>query len=142
MNATLPPNDTDTSAREAVPAEGHAPGTDDVRPIALDRLLPSPENVRTLRPARDPADAQLVASIRTRGLLKNLVVVPADGQDGWFEVTAGERRRLAHLVLVADGAIAADAPVRCLVRSREQAVGDSLAENVGHKPMHPAERYV
>ena len=148
MSTDLAPHDTVRSADADIPSPaGDDASTDTIAPIAderliaLDRLLPSPDNVRTLRPRRDRDDAQLVASIQTRGLLENLVVVPAEGRDGWFEVTAGERRRLAHLALVEKGTLAPDAPVRCLVRSREQAIADSLAENVVRKDMHPAERY-
>ena len=62
-----------------------------IRCIALNSLVPSPENARKT-PAEGAAFAQLKASIAAHGLLKNLLVRPqAPETDGEirFEVIAG-----------------------------------------------------
>jgi ParB family chromosome partitioning protein len=46
-----------------------------VRNIPLDKLVPSPTNVRKTPPSA-AEDAELKASIRARGLKQNLVVTP------------------------------------------------------------------
>lgn len=66
-----------------------------IKTIPLNKLVPSPRNVRR---HNDPAaDAELKVSIAARGLLQNLIVRP--GAKGKFEVEAGERRRKAMLAL-------------------------------------------
>ena len=45
----------------------------EIRPIALDRLVIAPENVRKTPPDAS-AEAELKASIASHGLLKNLTV--------------------------------------------------------------------
>ena len=160
-----PPTDHDVATPVHGPApatpegaapDGHAPARGTMRVIALDRLVASPDNVRTLRPGKDPADRQLVESIRAHGLLENLVVVACDvagdgvqdGQDGAtdessrFEVVAGERRRLALCAIVEDDPeVPASTPVPCLVVSRAEAVATSLAENEVRRAMRPADRH-
>ena len=56
-----------------------------IKMIPLNKLVPSPRNVR--RHSDASADAELKAGIAARGLLQNLVVRPA--ARGKFEVEAG-----------------------------------------------------
>ena len=60
-----------------------------VRHIPLDKLVPSPTNVRKTPPSA-AEDAELKASIRARGLKQNLVVHPSSGEKG---MSRRDRRR-------------------------------------------------
>ena len=114
-----------------------------IREIPLSRLALAPENVRKTPP--DPrADAELKASIAALGLLENLVVRAEEpGADAVerYAVVAGGRRLAAMQALVEVGALNADHPVPCQVRSGDAEPGEiSLAENVIRVPMHPADQ--
>ena len=99
-----------------------------VRNIPLDKLVPSPTNVRKTPPSA-AEDAELKASIRARGLKQNLVVHPSSGEKGVHAVTAGGRRLKALQELAAEGVIPADFKVPCLVEEPEAALETSLMEN-------------
>ena len=108
-----------------------------IKTIPLNKLVPSPRNVR--RHSDPAADAELKASIAARGLLQNLIVRP--GAKGKFEVEAGERRRKAMASLAEDKVLARDHEVTCLVLedSAEGAIETSLAENFHRLAMNPAD---
>ena len=108
--------------------------------IELNKLVISPDNVRVLSTSK-ARDKELVAGIRSVGLLQNLVVVQNDN-DG-FEVIAGGRRLSALQSLVKEGVFAADYPVACLVKdSADDITQVSLAENAQREAMHPADQFV
>ncbi len=130
-----------------------APGAEPrIREIPLSRLVLAPENKRKTPP--DPRDdAQLKALIAAVGLLENLIVRTDPGsspgqapdEDGAerFAVVAGGRRLKAMQDLAAEGALDADHPVPCQIRSGEvESAEISLAENVGRCAMHPADQVV
>ena len=100
-----------------------------LRPIALDRLVIAPENVRRTPPDA-AAEAELKASIAGHGLIENLVV-RSDGPGGGYAVVAGGRRLTALKALAADGVLDAAHPVPCLVVDGTAESNElSLAENV------------
>jgi ParB family chromosome partitioning protein len=71
----------DLAAPDPVPAEGE---------VALDRIEPNP-----LQPRRqfDSESLEgLAASIKAQGLLQPILVRPKDGEEGRYQVIAGERR--------------------------------------------------
>ncbi|MDE0033173.1 MAG: ParB/RepB/Spo0J family partition protein [Deltaproteobacteria bacterium] len=110
-----------------------------IRPIALDRLVIAPENVRKT-PADAAAEAELKASIASHGLLKNLVV-RSDGPGGNYAVIAGGRRLAALKALAEDGVLDAAHPVPCLVVDGDAPSAElSLAENIVRIAMHPADQ--
>ena len=110
-----------------------------IRPIALDRLVIAPENVRRTPPDAT-AEAELKASIAAHGLLKNLVV-RSDGPGCGYAVVAGGRRLAALKALAADGTLDASHPVPCLVVDKDAPSAElSLAENVVRIAMHPADQ--
>ena len=137
-----------------------------IREIPLSRLVLAPENKRRTPP--DPRDdAQLKALIAAVGLLENLIVRtdPGSGEpaspdrrpgqaahepggqagaeDGRYAVVAGGRRLKALQELAAEGALDADHPVPCQIRSGDVETAEiSLAENVGRCAMHPADQVV
>ena len=112
-----------------------------VRHIPLDKLVPSPTNVRKTPPSA-AEDAELKASIRARGLKQNLVVHPSSGEKGMHAVTAGGRRLKALQELAAEGAIPADLRVPCLVEAPEAALETSLMENRIRAALSPADEFV
>ena len=112
-----------------------------IRPIALDRLVIAPENVRRTPPVA-AADAELKASIAVHGLLENLVV-RNEGPGGGYAVVAGGRRLAALKALAADGVLDVAHPVPCLVVDGNASSSElSLAENVIRIAMHPADQVV
>jgi ParB family chromosome partitioning protein len=112
-----------------------------VRHIPLDKLVPSPTNVRKTPPSA-AEDAELKASIRARGLKQNLVVHPSPGEKEVHAVTAGGRRLKALQELAAEGVIPADFKVPCLVEAPEAALETSLMENRIRAALSPADEFV
>ncbi|HKK94470.1 MAG TPA: ParB/RepB/Spo0J family partition protein [Longimicrobiales bacterium] len=68
--------------------EGVSP--DDVRKLALKRIVPNPHQPRKKFP-QDELD-ELMSSIAANGLLQPLVVRPSPVSEGRYEIVAGERR--------------------------------------------------
>ena len=103
-----------------------------IREIPLSCLALAPENVRKT-PPDEAAEAQLIASIKSHGLLKNLVVRPdepaADGAKR-FAVVAGGRRLAALIALVKEGWFNALHPVPCKIAANGNAGELSLAETL------------
>jgi ParB family transcriptional regulator, chromosome partitioning protein len=110
--------------------------------ICLSQLTLSPANVRKT-PATAAEDAELEASVRAKGILQNLIVhaTSIDGRNV-YEVDAGGRRLKILQKLAAEGVIAADHPVPCLVREPDTSVETSLMENTVRAAMHPADEFV
>jgi ParB family chromosome partitioning protein len=111
--------------------------------IPLNKLKKSPKNVRKVPHTKAEIEA-LAASIGARGLLQNLVVEPEARKarpTGFYLVTIGEGRRLAHLLRAKRKEIAKDEPVRCVIDADANAEEISLAENVIRSGMHPADEY-
>src|SRR6266478_2180708 len=112
--------------------------------IPLNRLKKSPKNVRATPHPKADIEA-LAASIAAKGLLQNLVVEPerdGDGAEtGYFLVTIGEGRRLAHLLRAKRKEIKKTEPVRCVHDIAHNAHEISLAENVIRTAMHPADQF-
>jgi ParB family transcriptional regulator, chromosome partitioning protein len=84
--------------------------------------------------------AELAASIKASSVLQNLVVVK--GARGMYEVCAGGRRLEALTLLAQADDIPENYPVPVLIVPAEVALIASLAENVFHIPLHPADEYV
>jgi ParB family chromosome partitioning protein len=110
-----------------------------IRTIPLNKLMPSPRNVR--RTTDEQADLQLKADIEARGLLQNLVVAPAKKPKGRFTVEAGGRRFRALASLAEDGKLLAGHEVCCLVIDSGPAAAQEagLAENFQRLAMNPAD---
>jgi ParB family transcriptional regulator, chromosome partitioning protein len=110
-----------------------------IRTIPLNKLMPSPRNVR--RASDEQADLQLKADIEARGLLQNLVVAPARKPKGRFTVEAGGRRFRALASLVGEGKLPATHEVSCLVVDGGLAAVQEagLAENFQRLRMNPAD---
>ena len=83
----------------------------------------------------------LADSIEAHGQIHNLVVeteMDDEGRaTGCYLVTAGEGRRLAHLLRVKRKRIKATEPVRCIVDDTHNANALSLAENIHEQCTRP-----
>lgn len=117
--------------------------TGTVREIPLDKLKPSPENVR-----RTDSEAEietLATSIDTHGLLQMPVVAPeldAEGTEtGYYLVTAGERRRKALWLLVTRKRLKKTALIPCRMKVDGNPTELSLVENAMRRDMHPADQF-
>jgi ParB family chromosome partitioning protein len=86
-------------ARNAIPPSDVTPAdavsTEEVEElssseIAIDRVVPNPKQPRRTFVEADLED--LANSIRTKGVLQAILVRPAPGEAGMFEIIAGERR--------------------------------------------------
>jgi ParB family chromosome partitioning protein len=110
-----------------------------IRTIPLNKLMPSPRNVR--RTTDEQADLQLKADIEARGLLQNLVVAPTKKPKGRFTVEAGGRRFGALASLADEGKLPEDHEVCCLVIESGPAAAQEagLAENFQRLAMNPAD---
>jgi len=102
------------------------------RRVAIDLVRRNPRN-----PRRDFAEeqlAELVASIRERGIIQPLAVRPVKGENGTFEIIAGERRWRA-----AQQAGLHDVPVVVLDVSDLEALELAIVENVQREDLNPLE---
>lgn len=110
-----------------------------IKSIPLNKLVPSPRNVR--RTTDEQADLELRADMEARGLLQNLVVTSAAKPKGSFAVEAGGRRLRALQQLAEEGKIAKTHEVCCLVieGGPAEAQEASLAENFQRLSMNPAD---
>ncbi len=113
----------------------------------LGQLVLTDLNVRKKKSSQTSIEG-LAASIRSAGLLMNLVVFELD--DGRYGVAAGERRTLALRWLMEqendadkttpDGIVTDDYPVEVLVVSKAMACVVSMMENSQREQMHPADQ--
>ncbi|EMH7336697.1 ParB N-terminal domain-containing protein [Serratia marcescens] len=113
----------------------------------LGQLVLTDLNVRKKKSSQASIEG-LAASIRSAGLLMNLVVFEMD--DGRYGVAAGERRTLALRWLMEqendadkttpDGIVTDDYPVEVLVVSKAMARVVSMMENSQREQMHPADQ--
>ncbi|MEX3098804.1 ParB/RepB/Spo0J family partition protein [Serratia ureilytica] len=113
----------------------------------LGQLVLTDLNVRKKKSSQTSIEG-LAASIRSAGLLMNLVVF--EMEDGCYGVAAGERRTLALRWLMSlendadkttpDGIVTDDYPVEVLVVSKAMARVVSMMENSQREQMHPADQ--
>lgn len=112
----------------------------DLRFIPLNKLVPSPLNVR--KSGGTDID-ELAMLIDAHGLLQSLVVIPHFTKQkkatDQFEVVAGGRRLRALRKLAELGKIAKAEEILCKLTAREQAVAVSTAENSGREAMSTAD---
>lgn len=111
--------------------------------LPLSQLTASAGNVRKLN--LDAAISDLAEDIARRGLLQSLSVRPVLAEDGvvtgMYAVAAGGRRLAALQKLVAEGRLAADTPIPCLIKEEGIELEDSLAENVIRAGLHPLDQF-
>ena len=113
---------------------------DEIRFIQLSNLYISPENVRVVSTSKED-DKKLISSLKTQGLLQNLVVIESLEKEGIYEVIAGGRRFAALSILNQQGDIPDTYQVFCKVKARSVATAVSLSENI-KASMHPADEFL
>ncbi|MBA3923216.1 MAG: ParB/RepB/Spo0J family partition protein [Nostocaceae cyanobacterium] len=77
---------------------------------------------------------QLIQSVKEHGILENLLVRPLSGQEGRYELVAGERR---YRAAVAVGLV--EVPVSIRELTQEQAFAIALVENLQREDLNPVE---
>ena len=82
------------------------------------------------------------ASIMAYGLLNRLQVIPEQGSGTEFGVIAGAGRYLSIELLVQRGLVPEDFPVKCDLRSTDDAIAISLVENANRTAPHEADEFV
>ncbi|MFK5950002.1 MAG: ParB/RepB/Spo0J family partition protein [Methylococcales bacterium] len=107
--------------------------------ISLNKLVISDNNVRVVQPEK-AKDMELIASIKSHGLVQDLVVVEQE-KSGCFEVIAGGRRLAALQHLKSKGDIKGTYSVPCAVNDGSNITAISLAENI-KATMHPADEFM
>ena len=106
--------------------------------VPASKLSIAPTNVRK---RSDPeADAELKASIAAKGIIQNLIGIPAARKKGEYHITAGGRRLTQIHALIEDGVLGPDYPVAVMVLAdKNDATEVSLIENFIRLNMSPAE---
>ena len=104
--------------------------------VPLNKLVLSPRNVRKTNGEEDIAG--LAESIKSKGLLQNLVVSRA-AQGSLYEVDAGGRRLRALQLLASRKDLPKNWPVPVKVIAPDAATESSLAENLQKIAMNPAD---
>jgi ParB family chromosome partitioning protein len=108
------------------------PGGGGVQSVPLEMLTPSPFQPR--KSMDEGALAELAQSIRQRGILQPLLVRPAPGRPGHFQIIAGERRwRAAQSVPLHE------VPVMVRALSDSDAMAAGLVENLQRADLNPIE---
>ena len=112
----------------AAPPDANTP----IRTLPIEKLEPGPFQPRTSFHA--DTLAELVESIRTRGILQPLLARPHPKQAGKFQIIAGERRWRA-----AQQAGLHDVPVLIRELADTEAMAASLVENLQRQDLNPIE---
>lgn len=133
LSALLGDNDVSSTLKEAEPARVAAPESKDNRsekPIEL--LIRNPDQPR--RVFNEADILELSESIKIRGLLQPILVRPAPGQTGKYQIIAGERRWRA-----AQMAGLHQVPVVIRELNDLEALEIGLIENVQRTDLNPME---
>jgi ParB family chromosome partitioning protein len=104
-----------------------------IQTVKFSQLRLSPLNVRRAKPS---AIESMADDIAAHGLIQNLATYE---EDGVYHVFAGGRRFRALELLKKRKSITGTYPVAIVVRTKDEAVELSLAENAQREDMHPAD---
>ncbi|ESR26068.1 ParB/RepB/Spo0J family partition protein [Lutibaculum baratangense] len=100
--------------------------------VPIEHLTANPRNPRKVFDADELAD--LVASVKTRGVIQPILVRPAPGQSGHYEIIAGERRWRAS-----QAAGLHEVPVVVIEADDRLALEIAIIENVQRTNLNPVE---
>ena len=109
-----------------------------IKPVPLSKITATEQNVRVVQ-ASNASDKALIASIKEKGLIQNLVVYK-EGEK--FHAVAGGRRLAACKYLVSKKEMDKNEPILCRIVKKEEATGMSLSENIHRERMHPADEFM
>lgn len=118
----------------AYPAEPDAKAASEAgrRTLPIDLIERNPRNPR--REFREEDLTELAASLKAHGIVQPIVVRPAPGSEGRYEIIAGERRWRA-----AQRAGLHDVPVTILEATDREALELAIVENVQRADLNPVE---
>ena len=85
LGALIPENET-TSAAEPTATQSEGP----LRRVPLQSIRPNPFQPR--KAINDDSLVALASSVKELGVLQPIIVRPVDGEEGQYELIAGERR--------------------------------------------------
>ncbi|MBL4821914.1 MAG: ParB/RepB/Spo0J family partition protein [Colwellia sp.] len=111
------------------------PKDGDLRKVTIDKLIPGKYQPR--KNMSDAALEELSLSIQSQGIIQPIVVRPLNGNNGEYEIIAGERRwRAAKLAQLTE--------VPCLIKdvADESAVAIALIENIQREDLNAMEEAI
>lgn len=117
---------------EPVAAEGGAVAPAGVQTVPIESLKPNPDQPRKVF-AREELE-ELTASIRDKGVLQPILVRPQPGEDGVWQIIAGERRWRA-----AQGARLTNVPIVVREMDDREVLEVAIIENVQRADLNPVE---
>jgi ParB family chromosome partitioning protein len=117
---------------EPVAAEGAALGPAGVQSVPIESLKPNPDQPRKVF-AREELE-ELTASIRDKGVLQPILVRPQPGEDGVWQIIAGERRWRA-----AQAARLTQVPIVVREMDDREVLEVAIIENVQRADLNPVE---
>ena len=117
---------------EPVAGEGGAVAPAGVQTVPIESLKPNPDQPRKVF-AREELE-ELTASIRDKGVLQPILVRPQPGEDGVWQIIAGERRWRA-----AQGARLTSVPIVVREMDDREVLEVAIIENVQRADLNPVE---
>ncbi len=134
LSALLGEEDAAPKAGKATPAEAKTPNTQytDQLEVPVEFLEPNPFQPRRVFTEDDLKD--LTASVKERGIIQPIIVRSKPGEEGRYQIIAGERRWRA-----AQRAQLHDVPVRVKNLDDAQALEIAIVENVQRADLNPIE---
>ncbi|NQY86844.1 MAG: ParB/RepB/Spo0J family partition protein [Colwellia sp.] len=135
LDALLTPQIKPSAQNDDKDSIADTPKDGDLRKVTIDKLIPGKYQPR--KNMSDAALEELSLSIQSQGIIQPIVVRPLNGNNGEYEIIAGERRwraaKLAHLT-----------EVPCLIKdvADESAVAIALIENIQREDLNAMEEAI
>jgi ParB family transcriptional regulator, chromosome partitioning protein len=127
LGALIPENEDGTPADEAMAGEGP------LRRVPIASIRPNPFQPR--KAINDDSLQTLASSVRELGVLQPIIVRPVDGEDGQYELIAGERRWRAAIIAELEFM-----PVLVQVDVNDRlSLEQAVVENLHRVDLHPLE---
>jgi len=128
LGALIPENETTTTvATTTVESEGP------LRRVPLESIRPNPYQPR--KAINDESLVALASSVKELGILQPIIVRPVDGEDGQYELIAGERRWRAAIMAELEFM-----PVLVQVDVNDRlSLEQAVVENLHRVDLHPLE---
>ncbi|HEY5104795.1 MAG TPA: ParB/RepB/Spo0J family partition protein [Acidimicrobiales bacterium] len=127
LGALIPENEDGTPVEETQVAEGP------LRRVPIASIRPNPFQPR--KAINDESLQTLASSVRELGILQPIIVRPVDGEDGHYELIAGERRWRAAIIAELEYM-----PVLVQVDVNDRlSLEQAVVENLHRVDLHPLE---
>ncbi|MBL4764042.1 MAG: ParB/RepB/Spo0J family partition protein [Colwellia sp.] len=135
LDALLAPQIKPSAQNDDKDSIADTPKDGDLRKVTIDKLIPGKYQPR--KNMSDAALEELSLSIQSQGIIQPIVVRPLNGNNGEYEIIAGERRwRAAKLAQLTE--------VPCLIKdvADESAVAIALIENIQREDLNAMEEAI